>query len=54
MAVNSHGDSWVCMTQLLADVKNVRPIAQELAGERVSQIVKPDIPKASLAKHSLK
>ncbi len=51
MAVNPHGDLWVCMTKLVADVEDVRPIAQELACERA--ILKSDVSKTRLAQNSL-
>ena len=53
MAVNLHGDLRVCMTELLADVENVRPIEEELRSEDVPQVLKPDVPKARLAQHPL-
>ncbi len=53
MGVNSHGDLWVCMTKLLADVEDIRPIAQELACERVPEVVEPDVPQASLVEYPL-
>ncbi len=53
MAVNLHGDLWVRMTKLLADVEDVSPIAQELRSEGVSQIVEPDVPKTRLTKNPL-
>jgi len=53
MAVNLHGDLWVCMTELLGDVEDVRPIAEELRSEGVSQVVKSDRTKARLTEHFL-
>ncbi len=54
MAVNLHGDSWVGVTELLADVEYIGTIAEELRGEGVPEVVKPDVPKTRLAKHPLK
>jgi len=53
MAVNFHRDSWVCVAELLANIQDIRPIAEELRSEGVSQIVKPDVPKARLAQYPL-
>ncbi len=51
MAVNLHGDLWVGVPELLADVEDIRPIAEELRSEGVPEIVKPDVPKTRLAEH---
>ncbi len=51
--VDLHGDSWVGMAELLADVEDVCSIRQELRGERVASVMEPDGTKPCLLKHLL-
>ena len=54
MAVNLHGDPWVGVPELLADVEYIRPIADKLRSEGVPQVVEPNVPDTRLAEYPLK
>ena len=53
LRVDLHGDSWVGMAELLANVEDVGSLGQELACESVPQIMEPDRAKICLLQHPL-
>ena len=53
LRVDLHGNSWVGMAELLANVEDVGSLGQELACESVPQIMESDRAKLCLLQHPL-